>query len=249
MTTTPKTRTPQTPQDTPDGTLLPVPEQQDEPKFTLAFAGQLTPLESARAIERVIAEVRARTVPTERSAPKELAKLPESVAAAEAARAEDVASEERTATQYERQAAHARLRAAQLRREDPAHHYAAAAARAAQRARERVIENESAEGRFIVDVGYDDAATGYMSIRPGRLIEKGWHHKSTCAHEDPAAAAAAANPLTPDHGMILETWHGLRDWHDEEHGLSLWHGCAIQPCAGVPAAFRAEPWHHIGRED
>ena len=246
MTTTQKTHQEETPADTTDGAMFPADQPAEPLKMSINITGVLSALEAARAIEDTITQVQAHTRAGAggRSAAKLAGHTMAAVKAARAAEAQEALAE---AARHEKRGAAARLKAAELEKEEPHAAYAKRAAIAARRAREDAERLTSAEGRFFIDCDHDDATNGYVTASPSKLIENGWHHKTVCARVAPGSAATDS-PLVPDHELIRQAWQGMYDWHDEEHGNGLWHGCTIQPCAGVPAAFRAEPWHHTEQD-
>lgn len=247
MTTIKNSREQETPADTTDGAMFPEDQPAEPLKMSINITGALSALEAARAIEDTIAQVQAHTRPGAggRSAAKLAGHTMAAVTAARTAEAQEALLE---AARHEKRATAARLRAAELAKEEPHAAFAKRAAIAARRAREDAERQASAEGRFDIDVDHDDAMKGYVTASASKLMQNGWHHKTVCARVAPGSAPTDS-PLAPDHELIRQAWQAVYDWHDEEHGNGLWHGCAIQPCAGVPALFRAEPWHHQEQDD
>ncbi|QDK01943.1 hypothetical protein SEA_VIBAKI_63 [Arthrobacter phage Vibaki] len=59
------------------------------------------------------------------------------------------------------------------------------------------------------------------------MADLGWHHEDDCG---------AGNGATD--AELRDAIHGLRDWHDQAHGLTTWIACKQSPCALIPATIR-----------
>lgn len=79
---------------------------------------------------------------------------------------------------------------------------------------------------------YLQTVTVDVDIDASVLEDNGYHHEEDC----PANAT--------DHEAADVVNDGLRalcDWHDQNHGLTLWANCPHEPCHLLRDAFRSTP--------
>jgi hypothetical protein len=65
-----------------------------------------------------------------------------------------------------------------------------------------------------------------IDISAEDMAADGWHHEDECGREGQTDAD------------LREAIDGLRDWHDQAHGLTAWVSCKQSPCALIPALVR-----------